>query len=131
MWKLAVPLVAALLSSCATLDRELALGVADTARDETLAFRADPTFAAGMSGREWRRLARAEARALDFVSGGNSLPWGQPNARARGTVEVSQPFAVGARECRRFRHAVTVRGRRDTVTGVACREGQEPWSYVS
>ena len=120
------------LSACTTLERGgTALGVTGPGKATSLAFRADPTFGETLSRRDWRRLARAELKALDFVRGGKSATWGQPTGRARGTVEVSQPFSIASRECRRFSHAITVKGKADSVTGVACRTEGGPWSLVS
>lgn len=119
-------------SACSSLTRDaLNATSVSSAKPTTLAFAADPAFGAGLSRREWRRLARAELRALDFVQGGKAQSWGQPNARARGRVEVSQPFSIASRECRRFRHVVTLRAREQAVTGVACRTDKGPWSLVS
>lgn len=120
------------LPACTDRTRDtLTLGVAGPSRASTLAFQADETFGRALSRRDWRRLARAELKALDFVAGGQSAAWGQSNGRARGTVEVSQPFSIASRECRRFRHAMTVAGKSDSVTGVACRSGKGPWTLVS
>ena len=128
----ATTLAALLLSGCTTLSQGgTVLGVAAPGKTTSLAFRADPAFGTELSRRDWRRLARAELRALDFVPGGKSASWGQPSGRARGSVEVSQPFSIASRECRRFRHAVVIRGRKQGLTGVACRTDQGPWSLVS
>ena len=117
------------LSSCTTLSSGgLSAG---PGRATSLAAAADPDFGAQLSRRDWRRLARAELRALDFVRGGQSASWGQPAGRARGTVKVSQPFSIASRECRRFTHDLTVRGQAESVTGVACRSEKGPWSLVS
>ena len=120
------------MSGCTALTREnVTLGVTGPSKTSSLAFAASSDFGIGLTRREWGRLARAELKALDFVAGGKAQSWGQPSGRARGAVTVSQPFSIASRECRRFGHVVFVKGVRDTVTGVACRTGQGPWTLVS
>lgn len=125
-------ILAVMVSGCTTLTRGgTALGVAGPGKATSLAFKADPSFGSALSRRDWRRLARAELKALDFVRGGRSASWGQPSGRARGRVQVSQPFSIASRECRRFSHAINVRGEAESVTGVACRTQGGPWALVS
>ena len=118
------------LAACDPLMREsLSTDVTLRGRTSTLAYKADPSFAKFMSGSAWRRLGRAEIRALDFVSGGQSLEWSARGAKGR--VKVGQPFAIARSECRRFEHKVEGGGRRDAVSGVACRSEGGRWAYIS
>lgn len=118
------------LVGCDVLQREsLSTEVTGRSRTATLAYRANPSFGEFMSPAAWRKLGRAELRALDFTSGGEALEWSTRTAKGR--VKVSQPFAISRNECRRFEHSVEGRGKRERVSGVACKSGGGRWSLVS
>jgi surface antigen len=74
------------------------------------------------------QAATAERQAL----GSNSpTSWTDPDTGASGEVTPMRSFEDSAgRECREYAHVITVQGRRQSGTGIACRQPSGNWSLV-
>jgi surface antigen len=75
-----------------------------------------------------RRAAEAERRAL-----ANDAPesWSDPDARASGEVRPLRDFTDAAgRLCREYQHRISIAGKRDVGSGIACRGSDGSWALV-
>lgn len=72
--------------------------------------------------------AQAERRALETD---RPAHWSDAQAGASGNVRPLRSFTDAAgRECREYSHAVNIKGRRESGSGIACRESDGSWSLV-
>ncbi|MEL6298140.1 MAG: RT0821/Lpp0805 family surface protein [Pseudomonadota bacterium] len=80
---------------------------------------------------EDRRLAQeAEFRALEDGESGRAIPWQNPDSGHRGEVIPRRAYREERRVCREFEHRVWIDGRREVMTGRACRRPDGTWRNV-
>lgn len=77
------------------------------------------------------KAAQAQNDALEDPEAGEQR-WTDPDSEARGTVtaERSDPPEGEDGECRTFSHEIEVRGEKEVVNGVACRQEDGTWKTV-
>ncbi len=76
------------------------------------------------------RLAAVQAER-QALSTNQPAAWSDPQAGARGRVRPLRSFTDAAgRECREYTHTVTIQGRQESGTGIACRQSDGSWTLV-
>ncbi len=76
------------------------------------------------------RLAAAQAER-QALSTNQPVTWTDPEAGASGRVRPLRSFTDAAgRECREYVHTVIIPGRRETGTGIACRQSDGSWMLL-
>lgn len=81
--------------------------------------------------REKVRALLAEYQALETSPAGQSVSWQSPNGNYSGSVTPSQPFKVGAQNCRHYSHSARLLGETLTASGSACRSPNGKWVPIS
>lgn len=84
----------------------------------------------GLDDRERAMAAGAEYRALETGAAGVPVAW-RASSTVFGTVTPQQPYTVGATNCRRYAHVVSVEGRTASAVATACRGEDGVWSPLS
>lgn len=78
-----------------------------------------------------RRLAQeAEYAALESGQSGVARPWRNPDNGHYGEVIPKRTYRRDSYDCRDFEHTVYIDGRRQTMTGTACRNPDGTWRNV-
>jgi len=78
-----------------------------------------------------RLLARdAEFAALERGESGEPVEWRNPDTGRYGEVVPQRAYERGRETCREFEHRVFIEGRRQTMTGTACRNPDGTWRNV-
>jgi surface antigen len=63
---------------------------------------------------------------------GNTITWNNPNNANQGSYTPTRDgYTQSGRYCREFRETVTIDGRTETGTGVACRRADGTWEIMS
>jgi len=79
-----------------------------------------------------RELAsRAELTALEDGESGRAVPWRNPDSGHYGEVVPQRSYERAERTCRDYEHRVWIDGRREVITGTACRRSDGTWTTVS
>ena len=122
MRRLAVLPVAALVVGCTTLGAGQSSVLASSLQSGILA----GEVGAGLNAPARALAATAEYEALESGRAGVPVSWKQSD-RVYGNVVPQQPFSVGATNCRRYVHTVTVGGADRSAAGTACRSEDGVW----
>lgn len=63
---------------------------------------------------------------------GETITWNNPNNANQGSyTPIRDGYTQGGRYCREFRETLTIDGRTETGTGVACRRADGTWEIMS
>ena len=73
-----------------------------------------------------RRAVKAEISALSDGAAGASLKWDDSDD-IRGAVTPGQPYEIGGVKCRRYVHAINIKGDVKSGTGTACLSQEGYW----
>lgn len=111
-----------LVSGCSTFEANSGGTTVLSLRDGILA----GELGAGLPEKASKRAAEAEYRALESGLTGAPLAWKVSDA-IQGSVVPQQPYAIGAANCRRYTHTVSIDGQIRTATGTACRREDGVW----
>lgn len=95
-----------------------------------LAMRAGGAGDAGLTQRERTAALRAEYRALETASGGQTVTWRGDSSGHHGTVTARQPYRVGSQDCRAYTHTIETSGGERTLEGTACRNEDGSWTLL-
>jgi surface antigen len=77
------------------------------------------------------RASQAQQQAVRAPMG-ETITWNNPESANRGSyTPVRDGYTEGGRYCREFRETITVDGRTETGTGVACRRSDGTWEIRS
>lgn len=77
------------------------------------------------------RAAQAQQQAVQAPMG-ETISWNNPNTNNQGSyTPVRDGYTQSGRYCREFRETITVDGRTETGTGVACRRADGTWEIMS
>lgn len=77
------------------------------------------------------KATEAQNEALEHPEAGERR-WTDPDSEASGTVTAkrSEPPEGESGECRTFSHEIEVKGEKDVIYGVACRQDDGKWKTV-
>ena len=79
-----------------------------------------------------RLRAREALTRAHSVPIGETVRWNNPDSGHFGTVTpVRDGTSTAGRYCREYRQSITVDGRREVATGIACRRSDGTWQIVS
>mgnify|MGYP001163317042 FL=1 len=145
-WKIAAAIVALALSACSTTGTDGAGSAAQAFAEPTRSGQPRVGAAiveamaggliggpvgAGLDSRDRRRALEAEYRALEYMSAGQGVSWGDRGGRRHGEVVAGSPYRVGSQDCRQYSHTVHVNGRSQTARGTACRNPDGSWTPLA
>ncbi len=78
-----------------------------------------------------QRAQRAQNRALNAPVG-QQITWNSPSSKASGRVQSTQQGTHNqtGQTCRAFTHDITIDGKDEQLTGIACQEPDGSWKVV-
>ncbi len=75
-----------------------------------------------------QQVSQTTQNTLETQQTGTSVAWNNPDSGNSGTVTPTRTFqAADGRHCREFRQNVTVAGKTESGTGMACRRDDGTW----
>lgn len=85
----------------------------------------------GLDDVDRMRASQAQQRASNAPIG-ETISWNNPNSGNAGTYTATRDgYTQSGRYCREFQETITVDGRTETGTGVACRRTDGTWEIMS
>lgn len=84
---------------------------------------------AGIDERDRRQMADAYYRGLDRPSG-EPVEWREAGTGSYGRFAAREAYDRGGETCRSYDSEVFIRGRREVITGLACRDRDGRWRDV-
>ncbi len=85
---------------------------------------------AKLSVRERNLAVQTEYRTLEYSAPGEPERWDGDKPSTFGEVTAARPYRVGSQDCRQYKHAFSVDGRRLEAQGTACRNEDGSWTRV-
>ncbi|WP_416898049.1 MAG: RT0821/Lpp0805 family surface protein [Minwuia sp.] len=72
--------------------------------------------------------ARAQNKALNSPTG-QQITWNSPSGQASGAVQTTKQGTHNqtGRTCKAFQHDITINGKVETLTGIACQQPDGTW----
>ena len=85
----------------------------------------------GLDDVDRMRASQAQQRAANAPIG-ETISWNNPNSGNQGAYTATRDgYTQSGRYCREFQETITVDGRTETGTGVACRRSDGSWEIMS
>ena len=74
-----------------------------------------------------QKAARTQQAALENNKSGVSSSWSNPDNGHNGSVTPTRTYRENGQDCREYEHQVTIDGKREIITGTACRQKDGTW----
>ena len=110
--------------ACATT---LILGAGAGFADEAAMSSGELVGAVG-NEQDHRLAVQAARRALDATPDGTSVAWNNPDNGHTGSIAPTRTYeALGGGHCRAYESTVTIDGRPERASGIACKQSDGGW----
>ncbi len=78
------------------------------------------------------KAGQAQQQALESRPDGVASAWSNPNTGHSGRVTPTKTYQTASGEnCREYQHEVVIDGKRETVSGTACRRSDGTWRAIN